>query len=97
MSFKSPHFDKLIHRMRQAVSAPHGLELAAVQIGIPVKVVLLQQKIKGEHVFKVYINPKVLHKSSVMQITNEACLSVEGQERHIMQRSSRIQASYQKY
>lgn len=95
VSFKSPHIKKLIHQMRQAVSAAHGLGLAAVQIGIPVRVVLLQQKIEGEQVFKVFINPKVLHKSTVMQITYESCLSVGGKETHIMQRSSRVTVSFQ--
>lgn len=95
VSFKSPYLDALIHQMRQAVFAAHGLGLAAVQIGIPVRVVLLQQIIKGEQVFKVFINPKILHKSSATQMTYEACLSVEAQERHIMQRSSYMLVKYQ--
>ena len=95
MDFNSPHMGLLVKQMRMAVLAHHGLGLAAVQIGIPVRVVLMQQYIKGKNVFKVFINPKVLSASSTTQIFREACLSLPDHDDHLIERSLVLKVAYQ--
>ena len=95
IDFDSPHIDILISQMQKAVIAYRGLGLAAVQIGIPVRVVLMKQYMDRDSIFKVFINPEVLHKSSATQISREACLSLPNDEDHFIRRSLRLKVSYQ--
>ena len=95
IDFDSPHIDILISQMQKAVIAYRGLGLAAVQIGIPVRVVLMKQDMDGDNFFKVFINPEVLHKSSTTQISRETCLSLPNNEDHFIERSLRLIVSYQ--
>ena len=95
IDFDSPHIDILISQMQKAVIAYRGLGLAAVQIGIPVRVVLMKQDMDGDNFFKVFINPEVLHKSSATQIFRETCLSLPNDEDHFIERSLRLIVSYQ--
>lgn len=95
IDFDSPHMDSLISQMQKAVIDYRGLGLAAVQIGIPVRVVLIKQDMQGGNVFKVLINPEVLYQSSATQIYREACLSLPNDEDHFINRSLRLKLSYQ--
>ena len=95
IDFDSPHIDILISQMKKAVIAYRGLGLAAVQIGIPVRVVLMKQDMDGDNFFKVLINPEVIQKSSTTQISREACLSLPNDEDHFIERSLRLIVSYQ--
>lgn len=95
IDFDSPHIDMLIKQMRTAVIAYRGLGLAAVQIGIPVRVVLMQQQVNKDNIFKVFINPEVLHKSPSTQVFLEGCLSLPNDEDHFIERSLGLTVSYQ--
>ena len=95
IDFDSLHIDILISQMQKAVIAYQGLGLAAVQIGILVRVVLMKQDMDGDNFFKVFINPEVLHKSSTTQISREACLSLPNDEDRFIERSLRLIVRYQ--
>lgn len=95
IDFDSPHLNMLISQMRKAVTAYRGLGLAAVQIGIPVRVVLMKQEFEKDNIFKVFINPKILHKSPSTQIFLEGCLSLPNDEDHFIERSLGLTVSYQ--
>lgn len=95
IDFGSPHLDMLISQMRKAVIAHRGLGLAAVQIGIPVRVVLMQQQVDQDNIFKVFINPEILHKSPSTQVFLEGCLSLPNNEDHFIERSLGLTVSYQ--
>ena len=94
IDFDSPHMDMLISQMQKAVIAYRGLGLAAVQIGIPVRVVLMKQDMDVGNVFKVFINPEVLYKSSNTQIFRESCLSLPNDEDYFIERSLRMKVNY---
>lgn len=95
IDFDSPNIDRLIHQMQKAVIAYRGLGLAAVQIGIPVRVILMKQDMGGDNSFKVFINPELIHKSSTTQISREACLSLPNDEDRFIERSLRLVVRYQ--
>lgn len=91
----APHLNVLLSEMRKAVIANNGLGLAAVQIGIPVRVVLLKKELSGKSVFKAYLNPVILYKSSATEIFREACLSLPIEEEHLIRRAIHLKISYQ--
>ena len=95
IDFDSPNIDILIRQMQKAVIAYRGLGLAAVQIGIPVRVILMKQDMGGDNSFEVFINPELIHKSSITQISREACLSLPNDEDRFIERSLRLIVRYQ--
>lgn len=95
VNVKSPHIDTLVRQMRLATITNNGLGLAAVQIGIPVRVVLMKLTAQGKTEFKAYFNPEILHKSPATKIYREACLSLPKQEVHSIERALRLKISYQ--
>jgi Polypeptide deformylase len=60
---KAPHLDVLVEQMRKAMLAHEGTGLTAVQIGIPVRVVLMQRTINGSRLFHSFINPEIVRTS----------------------------------
>ncbi len=65
---------KLIQSMRQTMHAVNGVGLAANQVGVPVRVVVIALP---EEKDLVLINPQIVKKSGEREIT-EACLSIPG-------------------
>jgi peptide deformylase len=67
----------LIEDMTDSMYAADGIGLAAVQIGVPKRVVVidLDQK-EGNKNPRAYINPKVIWASEEMAVFEEGCLSV---------------------
>ena len=63
--------------------------LAAIQIGIPKRVILVKM---GQN-FKVFVNPNIIWKGSESYIANESCLSLEG-EREV-KRHKQIRVAYE--
>lgn len=92
---QSPHTPLLLRQMRKAVIAYQGLGLAAVQIGVPVRVILVIQARAEERIFKAYFNPEVVKRSAAMQSSREGCLSLSNEEDHIVQRATHISIRYQ--
>lgn len=95
IDFASPHIKLLISQMRTALIAYRGLGLAAVQIGIPVRVVLLKQKTNTDNELKVFINPEIVHKSSKTRLFLEGCLSLPNDKDHFIERSLALTINYQ--
>jgi peptide deformylase len=68
---------KLVDDMTESMYAAEGIGLAAVQIGVPKRVIVidLDQK-EGKKNPRAYINPKILWASDEMAVFEEGCLSV---------------------
>ena len=68
---------KLVDDMADSMYEADGIGLAAVQIGVPKRVIVidLDQK-EGKKNPRAYINPKILWASEEMAVFEEGCLSV---------------------
>lgn len=91
----APWLDRLIAQMERTVRQRHGAGLAAVQVGIPVRVALLARRAgRGEARFQAFVNPAITGHSA-RQITSwEHCLSVPWGYRHT-ERPAEITVRYQ--
>jgi len=76
---------RLIDDMIETMRAASGVGLAATQIGVPLKIAVIE--IPGEEVI-VLVNPEVVKREGERTI-NEACLSVPGYQGEI-KRSTRV-------
>jgi len=95
--FDSPELDALIKGMLATVqdTASPGVGIAAPQVGIGRKVILVQRFDKPGEPFEAYINPTIVYYSDSMRTGGEGCLSVPctyGQVR----RSAEIRVQYEK-
>jgi len=71
---------KLMDDMLETMYAAPGIGLAAIQVGIPKRVIVLDITSKEEPKNPMYfINPEVVEKSKVNSTYEEGCLSVPGQ------------------
>ena len=72
------HFTKevydLIEKMKQIIAKENALGLAAVQIGIPTRIIVC--RVNDD--FKVFINPEIKKFSKQTDILQEGCLSLPG-------------------
>ena len=84
----------LIEDMTDSMYAADGIGLAAVQIGVPKRVLVidLDQK-EGKKNPKAYINPKIVWASDEMAVFEEPSLSVPEIWDHL-QRPARIKCKY---
>ena len=75
-----PFLAALISRMLRTVkdSASLGVGIAAPQVGILKRVILVQRFDKENDPFEVYLNPKIVKYSGMKQECREGCLSVPG-------------------
>lgn len=64
----------LIEKMKNTIIENNALGLAAVQIGVPLRVIVC----RIEKNFKVFINPEIIKSSSQEEIFSEGCLSLPG-------------------
>ena len=71
---------KLMDDMLETMYAAPGIGLAAIQIGVPKRIIVLDidQK-EGQKNPLFFINPEVVKKSETNSIYEEGCLSVPGQ------------------
>ena len=85
---------KLIDEMLESMYAAEGIGLAAVQVGVPRRVLVmdLAQK-EGRRAPRAYINPKILWASEETEIVQEGCLSVPDIWEDV-ERPSRIRAEF---
>ena len=88
----TPELPALIADMDRTVKAQHGAGLAAVQIGIPVRVALLRRADSGE--FEAFLNPERIEASAEQTGAWERCLSVPWGYRYT-ERPVRITVRYQ--
>lgn len=83
--------DDMIETMYEA----DGIGLAAVQIGVPKRILVMDiDQTTGEKNPKVYINPKILWASDEMAKAEEGCLSVPDIWDDV-ERPAKIRAEYQ--
>jgi len=83
-SLKVDEVDKdlqnLMDDMLETMYAAPGIGLAAIQIGIPKRVIVLDLSHKDETKNPMYfINPEIINKSDKKSTYEEGCLSVPGQ------------------
>jgi len=71
---------KLMDDMLETMYAAPGIGLAAIQIGVPKRVIVLDidQK-EGQKNPLFFVNPEIVKKSQTNSIYEEGCLSVPGQ------------------
>jgi peptide deformylase len=73
---------KLVQDMADSMYAADGIGLAAVQIGVPQRVIVMDLNQKdgdektGKKDWRVFINPKILWASDELATYEEGCLSV---------------------
>ncbi len=93
---KTKHLDVLIHRMYLAVTHPTdgGVGIAAPQVGINRNVIWVQRFDKEHQPFEVYINPKIVWQSELMQKGIEGCLSIADMREDVY-RHYAIEVEYQ--
>jgi peptide deformylase len=85
---------KLIDDMADSMYEADGVGLAAIQIGVPKRVIVmdLDQK-SGKKNPRAFINPKILWASEEMAVFEEGCLSVPDVWDDV-ERPARIKAEY---
>ena len=71
---------KLMDDMLETMYAAPGIGLAAIQVGIPKRIIVLDIASKDEPRNPMYfINPEIINKSKTNSTYEEGCLSVPGQ------------------
>ncbi len=85
---------KLAEDMADSMYAAEGIGLAAVQIGVPKRVIVMDLDQKdGTKNWRVFINPKITWASEEMATFEEGCLSVP-EIWDDVERPARIKAEY---
>jgi peptide deformylase len=88
---------QLMKDMLQVMYAAKGIGLAATQVGVAKRVVVMDLADKGEKPAPQYfINPELVWTSPEIEVFNEGCLSVPDQYDEV-ERPSRIRARYLDY
>jgi peptide deformylase len=90
-----PELSHLISLMYRTVtdSLSRGVGIAAPQIGINKRVILVQRLDKEEKPFEAYLNPKIIQFSKLMALRSEGCLSIDDCRAEV-ERSYAILISY---
>ena len=70
---------KLIDDMLETMYAAPGIGLAAIQIGVPKRVIVIDLSKAKEKKPLYFVNPKIIIKSKNNSTYEEGCLSVPGQ------------------
>lgn len=77
-----PNLKELIESMFETMDGSEGVGLAAPQIGLSIRLFVIDTALFGEDhpevkgFKKVFINPKIIERSEVQNIYNEGCLSI---------------------
>src|SRR5689334_25398619 len=85
---------KLIDDMAESMYAAEGIGLAAVQIGVPLRIIVmdLDQK-EGKKNPRAFVNPVITWRSEDMATFEEGCLSVPEIYEEV-ERAARIKAEF---
>ena len=85
---------KLAEDMADSMYAADGIGLAAIQLGTPKRVIVMDLDQKdGKKNWRVFINPKILWASEELAVFEEGCLSVP-EIWDDVERPARIKAEY---
>jgi len=90
-----PKLPELIDDMFQTMSRANGVGLAAIQIGVPLRIFIVDAHIKEEdfHFRGVFINPYIRRKSAPLVKFSEGCLSIPYISA-MVERPSKIEIEY---
>ncbi|HEX9963936.1 MAG TPA: peptide deformylase [Allosphingosinicella sp.] len=95
----TPEIRTLIDDMFETMYAAPGIGLAAIQVGVPKRILVIDlqdpEEEDGEPVRRpmVFINPEILHTSETERPYNEGCLSVPDQYAEV-DRPDRVRARW---
>tara|TARA_B100000767_G_C19676697_1_gene497695 strand:+ start:91 stop:612 length:522 start_codon:yes stop_codon:yes gene_type:complete len=70
---------KLMDDMLDTMYSAPGIGLAAIQIGIPKRIIVIDLSKEDEKKPLYFVNPKIISKSNINATYEEGCLSVPGQ------------------
>jgi len=70
---------KLIDDMLDTMYAAPGIGLAAIQVGVPKRIIVIDLSKEEEKNPLYFVNPKIILKSNTKATYEEGCLSVTGQ------------------
>ena len=87
---------KLMDDMLETMYDAPGIGLAAIQVGVPKRIIVIDLSKEEEKKPLYFINPKIILKSSNNATYEEGCLSVPGQFAEI-DRPDRCQINYLDY
>jgi peptide deformylase len=90
-----PNLTPLINDMYETMHKAGGIGLAAVQIGIPINLFIVEAHIEEEnfHFREVFINPVMEEESGKLVNHSEGCLSIPGLT-GMIERPEKIRISY---
>lgn len=94
ISPNADHLTELITQMRQAMLAHDGKGLTAVQIGIPVRVVIMERMNSKNKIVQTFINPILVSKSDQITQYWERCLSLPDVRNHLTPRHAEVTIRY---
>ena len=85
---------ELMNDMLETMYAANGIGLAAIQIGVPKRIIVMDlSKEENKKVPMYFVNPFIIKKNEEKTIYEEGCLSVPNQFAEI-QRSSKCEIEY---
>lgn len=86
----SKEFATLCHRMLLTVQNPEneGVGIAAPQVGILRRVVIVQRVDKEDMPFEIYVNPKIVEYGENKELGGEGCLSVPNRRGDVLRSHS---------
>ena len=87
---------KLMDDMLQTMYAAPGIGLAAIQVGVPKRVIVIDLSKEEQKKPLYFVNPKIIVKSKNNSTYEEGCLSVPGQFAEV-DRPDRCHISYLDY
>lgn len=88
---------RLLDDMLETMYAAPGIGLAAIQIGVPKRLVVLDVSGKDEpNAPRFLVNPEIIAVSDEMQVYEEGCLSIPDVYDEV-ERPARVQVRYQDY
>jgi|TARA_B110000211_G_scaffold220730_1_gene267641 peptide deformylase len=87
---------KLMDDMLETMYAAPGIGLAAIQVGVPKRIIVIDLSKEEKKTPLYFVNPKIILKSNSNSTYEEGCLSVPGQFAEI-DRPNRCHISYLDY
>lgn len=94
-----PNLKELIANMYETMDGAEGVGLAAPQIGLPIRVVVINLDVLSDEFpefkgfRKVFINPHILETSGDVEDMEEGCLSLPGIHENV-KRAGRVHVTY---
>lgn len=86
----------LMDDMLETMYAAPGIGLAAIQVGVPKRILVIDLQEDEENVPRYFVNPVIEHTSDDLNIYNEGCLSVPEQYAEI-ERPKKCRVRYLDY